>query len=268
VPSGSDTRYQAGDALFWSKGDEATLETAAGKYEGCQGQPADAPWDEARLLGIEFRAVGQEPGWVLELDQGRSLRYLRDYGKTEVLAPAPEPIRDSVTATATYRAQSEGRALEVVIREAPCADAMSGEQHSHTVTVRLDQSEVNGCGRTLGAGDLTSVYWKLVELDGRPVLVADGNREPHLRLSADGSAVSGSTGCNGFRGKARIEGEQAKLGPVVSTMMACLDPKMGEQEQRFLRALESADRLVTEGDGMTMYAGEQALARFRAVYLR
>jgi putative lipoprotein len=151
VESASGAKYEAGDALFWSKGDEATLETAAGKYTECRGSSAENPWEEARLLGVEFRAIGREPGWTLELDEGNTLRYVGDYGSTEFLTPEPEPILDTATGTATYRAQSEGRALEVVVRESPCSDAMSGEAFSHSVTVRLDSTEVSGCGRVLDA---------------------------------------------------------------------------------------------------------------------
>ena len=50
--------------------------------------------------------------------------------------------------------------------------------------------------------------------------------------------------------------------------MACVDPELGSQEQRFRRALESADRLATQGDAMTIYASNRILARFKAVYLR
>ena len=268
VPSASGEKYQAGDALFWRKGDEARLETVAGKYESCRGTPAPTPWDEARLLGVEFRAIGQEPGWVLDIHQGHSIDYTGDYGSTRIIVPAPEPTRDSVTGTVTYRAQSEGHAVDVIIREAPCADVMSGEEFTHSVAVRVDQREVKGCGRTLATGDVTGIYWKLVELDGRPALATAAPQEAHLRISDDGSTVTGSTGCNGFRGPAQRSGERVKIGPVASTLMACVDPELGSQEQRFLRALESADRLVAKGDELTLYAGERVVGRFKAMYLR
>jgi len=267
VASASGAKYQAGDALFWSKGDEATLETAAGKYDACRGTPAATPWDEARLLGVEFRAIGQEPGWVLDLDQGHSMDYSGDYGATRIIVPAPEPARDTAGAV-TYQAQSEGRAVEVVIRQAPCADVMSGEEFTHTVTVRVDRREVTGCGRVLATGDLTGIYWKLVEVNGRPVLPTPAQQEAYLRFSDDGATVTGSTGCNGFRGEAEVAGDRVKLGPVASTLMACVDPDLGSQEQRFLRALEGTDRLVVEGGKMTMYAGGRTVARLEAVYLK
>jgi uncharacterized membrane protein len=36
-----------------------------------------------------------------------------------------------------------------MISEALCADIMSGEEVSHTVTVTLDGTEYRGCGRVL-----------------------------------------------------------------------------------------------------------------------
>jgi heat shock protein HslJ len=115
---------------------------------------------------------------------------------------------------------------------------------------------------------MTGIYWKLVELDGHPALAMTSPHEAHLRISDDGSTVAGATGCNGFRGRAELAGDRVKFGPLASTLMACVDPELGSREQRFLRALESADRLATQGDAMTMYASNRMLARFKAVYLR
>lgn len=267
VPSGSGAKYAAGDAVFWSKGQEASLKTSTADHTGCRGQPAATPEDEARLLGVEFRGVGQEPGWTLELDQGRSLRFIGDYGSTRIVAPAPEPVRDTALGTVTYAAKADGHDLATVIREAPCRDVMSGAEFSHTVTVTLDGRDLPGCGRILTTADMTNMYWKLVELDGQPA-IAGAQPEPHLRVAVDGSSVLGSTGCNSFRGRLELARERVKFGPLATTLMACLDPQLGSQEQRLLRALEAANRAAVSGDSLTLYAKDRPVARFTAVYLR
>jgi len=192
VPAASGAKYSANGTLFWSKGERATLEAGGASRPDCRGRPAGTPWEEATRLGIDFRALGQEPGWVLDLNEGRWLRYIGDYGATRVFATAPQPRSDTAAGSVTYRAQSEGRDLVVEIRESPCQDAMSGESFTHRVTVRLDGQEVEGCGRTLLSGDMTNRYWKLIELDGKPALVGQGAREAHLQLREEGSQAMGS----------------------------------------------------------------------------
>src|SRR5688500_19395613 len=60
------------------------------------------PWREAAERGIDFRAIGQEPGWYLEVDDGRSMRLVYDYGERNVITPAP------VATTDTERTKSPG----------------------------------------------------------------------------------------------------------------------------------------------------------------
>ena len=96
-----------------------------------------------------FHAVGQEPGWLLDVEPGREIRYVGDYGDTRVTTPAPTFVVDA-SGTITYDAQTAGapsRRLTVVIRPVPCNDGMSGAPYTHTVTVRLDGREVRGCGK-------------------------------------------------------------------------------------------------------------------------
>ncbi|MGH9796478.1 MAG: META domain-containing protein [Candidatus Acidiferrales bacterium] len=266
VVAASGTRYEAGGVVFWSKGQQALLETGAAVRRDCQGVPAATPWEVARLLGVEFRAIGQEPGWVLELDQGRTIRFIGDYGNTRVNIPAPEPVRDASGAV-TYMARTEAHNLVLVVRETPCQDVMSGERFPYTATVTLDGKELKGCGRTLMTGEILDTYWKVSELGGAAPAGA-APREAHLRLLAEGNRATGSTGCNTFSGVFELEGESLRLGPLVSTRMACLDQSLARQEQEYLRALESADRVSLIDGHLSLYRGTWLLVSFDAVYLR
>ncbi len=53
--------------------------------------PADGPWNRARREGIDFRAIGQEPGWHLEIRETERIRFVYEYGDREIVAPAPQP---------------------------------------------------------------------------------------------------------------------------------------------------------------------------------
>lgn len=111
-------------------------------------RPAATPWEEAAREGIEFRAIGQEPGWTLDIHRERWLRLTADYGALQVLFPASAPrISPGPPHTETWNARSGNLELHAVIIETDCTDVMSGERFSHTVTVRFDGRELAGCGR-------------------------------------------------------------------------------------------------------------------------
>lgn len=105
-------------------------------------------WDSARAQGVDFRAVGQEPGWMLDIYQRDTIKLIWDYGERAAAFPLVEPTYPQEGAT-RYATQSGGQALEVTIRRLPCQDAMSGESFPATVDITIDGRALNGCGRTL-----------------------------------------------------------------------------------------------------------------------
>lgn len=106
-----------------------------------------APHDGLRAAGVDFRAVGQEPGWILDIYTRGTIKFVWDYGESyaEFAVAAPTSPQEGAT---RYEANSDGRALVVTVRRAPCQDAMSGEAYPSTVEVVIDGRTLNGCGRS------------------------------------------------------------------------------------------------------------------------
>ena len=52
----------------------------------------DNVWHQAKLRGVAFRAVGQEPGWLLEISNGEGIFLVTDYGSTRASMPYVEPV--------------------------------------------------------------------------------------------------------------------------------------------------------------------------------
>src|SRR5688572_19731616 len=94
------------------------------------------PWHEAGERGIDFRAVGQEPGWYLEIDVGRSMRLVYDYGERNVVTPAPVAATDKERTR--YTGKTSTQVVNVIVEDRPCEDVMSGEPSPHTVTVTFE----------------------------------------------------------------------------------------------------------------------------------
>jgi putative lipoprotein len=145
VRSGSGSKYTDTEITYWSKGDSASLDLGARRYVDCALNRERGPWEEARRRGVHFRAVGQEPGWQLEIQQDRNLLLVVDYGSRKVLIPTPEPeLSDGLE---RYRAEEAG--IMIDIETATCFDTMSGARYTHRVRVSLEGREYRGCGLSL-----------------------------------------------------------------------------------------------------------------------
>lgn len=148
IDSASGVRYHAGGTTLWTRGSEARLHTETETLEGCRGTIAPTPWEVSRLLGYDFRAIGQEPGWVVEVDLDHRMHVLADYGEIEFYTPPPD-VRSDDEGVTIYRAEAGGRHVTLSIRETPCADAMSGERFPTTAVLTLEEAVYHGCGRFL-----------------------------------------------------------------------------------------------------------------------
>lgn len=147
VRSASGTLYEEGDISFWSKGDDAMLTVADQSYQNCHLQPRRVPWEDARRRGVDFRAIGNEPGWYLEIQSGKQLLFVHGYGMQRVLVP--DPSEETTDTARVYTGISGGRDMQVEIVEQACADTMSGEQFPNRVVVTFDNRHYEGCGQHL-----------------------------------------------------------------------------------------------------------------------
>lgn len=100
---------------------------------------------------------------------------------------------------------------------------------------------------------LAGTSWILKELDG--AAPAEGGRDQaNLEFLADGS-IAGTTGCNRYFGPFSVDGETITTGQLGSTMMACAEPLMA-QEQTFLAILGSAASYTLADDTLTITAAD------------
>ncbi|HEX8902323.1 hypothetical protein [Vitreimonas sp.] len=128
---------------------DATLDAEIAAANAVQEALAQMPpADGARAAGVEFRGVGQEPGWIVDIYQRDRIRLLLDYGETLLDFPLPAPTNPAEGAT-RYTTQADGRTLAITIRRAPCEDVMSGEPYPSTVEITIDNRTLNGCGKSV-----------------------------------------------------------------------------------------------------------------------
>lgn len=114
---------------------------------------------------------------------------------------------------------------------------------------------------------LINTYWKLVTLDGAPVVTHENFREAHLVLHQEASRLAGATGCNTLMGSYRVENERIAFGQIASTKIACPTPQM-KTEQDFLAALKQVTAWSVDGAMLVLSSdNSEPLAVFEAVHL-
>ncbi len=143
----SGTRYADVGISLWSKGPEARLELGSTRILSCQLNHSRVPWEEARLRGVDFRAVGQEPGWYLELQHEGQMLFVAQYGSQRAVFETPDP--ELVDNREIYQVATDGHQIRVEIELHHCTDVMSGEIYDSRVSVQLDTNVYRGCGLAL-----------------------------------------------------------------------------------------------------------------------
>lgn len=119
--------------------------------------------------------------------------------------------------------------------------------------LRIRVVAVSADDTTDATGDtaLVGTSWVLTELNGEPS--AEGV-DTTLSFREDGAGGRG--GCNSYGGSVSFDGEDGiALSEVFSTMMACPDPQMA-QEQAYFRALEDVSSYALDGDTLSLLDAE------------
>lgn len=148
VRSPSGTLYEEGDVSFWSHNSEVLLYVGERSYQNCQLRPERAPWEDARLRGVDFRAVGDTPRWSLEIRQGQQLLFVGESATERVVVP------DGGTQTSAGLRSHHGATalhdLGVTILVAPCSiETEPATTYPNQVVVTLDGASYSGCGQYL-----------------------------------------------------------------------------------------------------------------------
>jgi heat shock protein HslJ len=104
-----------------------------------------ASLQDARARGIDFRAMGQEPGWVIEVAEGGDMTAVLDYGATSLMLPTPS-AETTEDGTVVYDASTDTDHMVLRIKRKVCIDSMSGESHPSTVELLVNDKPYQGCG--------------------------------------------------------------------------------------------------------------------------
>lgn len=153
IESATGTRYaddQGNEMLIRDDG-SGVLVLAGEPRRDCVRSDRASPWDLAADNGVTYRAVGQEPGWLVEVtagegDEAAALTAHLDYGQRLLEVLDLQREGDSFSgSTAT------GERVELAVEERECADPMSGERFRTAASLTVDGQQYEGCGSWLSA---------------------------------------------------------------------------------------------------------------------
>ncbi len=143
-------KFSNSNITLWVEDDVAKLEVDSVTHDNCYNNPAKAIWAQAKLNGVDFRALGNEPSWILEIVQGTNIifaNYSKQINRYQFIRSEPEI--DLAAAKTMFKANNKDHTILITIIGEPCQDSMSGEAFDFNVTVELDDQRFTGCGRAL-----------------------------------------------------------------------------------------------------------------------
>lgn len=138
--------YYVDDVIYRPQGEEATL-TVGKKHYSCHNDKVAATFERAKFQGVAFRAIGNEPGWVLEIIPAKEVLFITHLGTvtTHFKILKHHEMHNSTE----YKLRSKNNLLYLRIENRRCVDTMSGREYESSVYLNFDGNELRGCGKGL-----------------------------------------------------------------------------------------------------------------------
>ena len=109
---------------------------------------------------------------------------------------------------------------------------------------------LSACG-SLGGDPLDGTSWKLIAI---------GNSSPvagsTVTLAFDSGQASGHSGCNSYGGTYKVNGNKLIFEQMMSTLMACVDQSMMEQESAYMKFLGDAQSFEIVDSQLHVYRSD------------
>jgi len=118
------------------------------------------------------------------------------------------------------------------------------------ILLTLAATLLSACG-SLGTDALNGTSWKLIAI-GDLSPMADST----LTLTFESGQANGHSGCNSFGGSYQVNGDELKFEQMMSTLMACADQSLMEQESTYMKFLGDAQRFEIVDGQLHIYRSD------------
>ena len=149
VEAASGTRYEGDGIMAWTKTDTAMFGIDGVRVPNCRLDRQASVWEAAKLDGVDFRAVGNKPGWVLEIRERTKISLRYNNGQFVAEATAISISTNQGARQTVFEAISDSGGLRVTLNGDVCLDSISGEAYETTVLVEVGDTSLPGCGKAL-----------------------------------------------------------------------------------------------------------------------
>ena len=147
--SPAGVQYKGEGVIFWAQDGEAMLVTPTERHVDCRIDPRATVWATAKQRGVDYRGIGNEPGWYVEIYDNERIVIVTDYGtKWHELGASPAEVNAAQGLT-RYRNRYETQEVVIEIQKKACNDTMSDEQFETAVRAQIGARTYYGCGRFL-----------------------------------------------------------------------------------------------------------------------
>ena len=114
------------------------------------------------------------------------------------------------------------------------------------LTALLLLASLGACAGSTGGLDGSA--WEWIELDGAPPIAGTT-----LTIAFEEGSAGGAAGCNTYGASYRLQDESLTFSEIASTLMACMEPGVMEQESAFLAFLRDARTFAVKDDFLYIY---------------
>ena len=253
------------------------LAAVAALIAACAGAPVAAP-QAAEVTGTATyrERIALPPAAVFEAvlaDVSLADAPAIELGRTRIEPAGQVPIRFSIAYDPAklqpghrYAVRAQivvaGQLMFTSDTLAPVLGA-SGVRHADLLLRRVGNAAAPQAARA----SLTNTYWKAMSLRGAPVVVGEGQSEPHFILQLAQERVVGSGGCNRLTGSYAIDGDKLTFARGAATMMMCA--RGVEQERVLLDVLGATARWRIDGERLELFdASGAVIGLFESRYLQ
>ena len=219
--------------------------------------------------GIEFYALGNEPFWSLDMDFEGIIEF-KTLNGADVKFYAREADVAMDAPGVRYRGKTDSGEIIIELTHEKCSDTMSDDQYHYKVKVeykpvgKTEYEVFTGCGDYIPDFRLNDI-WAVVELNGKQLVPNDFKKGlPRIEFHIKTESISGSDGCNNFRGSMEFQHLSIVFGMLAGTRMYC--PNMEKSDE--ITAAISGQKLGFEFDSegyLLLMNGDKTVMKLRHI---
>lgn len=177
--------------------------------------------------GIDFYAFGEKDTWTLTIDFEKEIQFRTKNG-VQYTTTAVAPVLAQDQNIKRFRTKTEQGELIVQIIQSACIDSITQLKNKYQVRINYkaasdsDYIDFKGCGNYVPDYRLQDI-WAIINVDGINIDPSTFNKnKPIVEIDITAERIVGADGCNTFRGSVYNETHKLYIGPLASTMMACI----------------------------------------------